>query len=87
MRGSGRGVGAASAGGAVRRGWTAQGRTELGRRRIGVEQRAAELQVHCERHEVLLHDLVQVALDPAVVRVGSHDEPLAGRAELGDLGA
>jgi hypothetical protein len=36
---------------------------------------------------VLLHALVQVTLDPAAVGIGSQNEPLAGRAELGDLGA
>ena len=36
---------------------------------------------------MLLHALVQVALDPAAVGIGGQDEPLPGRAQLRDLEA
>jgi hypothetical protein len=36
---------------------------------------------------VLLGAVVQVALDPAAVGIGSENEPRPGRAQLGDLGA
>jgi hypothetical protein len=49
-------------------------------RRIGVQQSSGELQVGRERDQVLLHALMQVALDPATVGVSGQEEPLSGRA-------
>jgi hypothetical protein len=43
------------------------------------------LEVDRERHELLLHARVQVALDPAAVRIGGQDQPFSRRAQLLDL--
>ena len=48
--------------------------------RVGVHLHARELEVDGERHEMLLHAPVQLALDRAAVGVGREDEPLARRA-------
>ena len=48
---------------------------------------ARELQVDGERDQVLLHAVVEVALDAAAVGIGGQDEPLPGRAQLLDLEA
>jgi hypothetical protein len=46
-----------------------------------------ELEVDRERDQVLLRTVVEVALDPAAVCIGSQDQPLPGRAQLLDLEA
>ncbi len=48
----------------------------LGRRGIGVRRLPSELQIDCERDEVLMHAIVQVTLDAAAVGIRGHDEPL-----------
>jgi hypothetical protein len=45
------------------------------------------LEVDRERHELLLHARVQVALDPAPVGIGGQDQPFSRRAQLLDLQA
>ena len=55
--------------------------------RVGVHLHARELEVDGERHEVLLHAPVQLALDRAALGVGREDEPLARRAQPCDLAA
>ena len=47
---------------------------------------SAELDLHRKRHELLLHALVQLALDPPAVFAGGDDEPPPGRAQVFDLG-
>ena len=54
---------------------------------IGVERGLRELEPHGERHQVLLHAAVQLALDPAAVGIGGADEPCPRRAQLGELRA
>ena len=57
------------------------------RSRVGVRQGPASCEVDRERDQLLLHAVVQVALDPPAVCVGRQDEPLPGRAQLRDLSA
>ena len=45
--------------------------------RVRVHLHARELEVDGERHEVLLHAPVQLALDRAALGVGRENEPLA----------
>ena len=52
---------------------------------VGVERGLRELEPHCERHQVLLHAAVQLALDPATVGIVGADEPCPRRAQLGEL--
>ena len=56
-------------------------------RRICVDQWVGELQLDRERDEVLLHVVVQVALDRASIGVGGKNEPYPGRAQLDNLRA
>jgi hypothetical protein len=55
--------------------------------RVGVDQPADVLQVDCEPDQALLSTIVQLALDPAPIGVGSEHEPLPRRSQLLDLGA
>ena len=55
--------------------------------RVGVDQPAGMLQVDREPDQVLLGTVVQLALDPAPVGIGSEHEPLPRRSQLLDLGA
>ena len=54
---------------------------------IGIQQIARELEVDRERDQVLLRTIVELALDPASVCIMGDGQPLAGRAQLFDLGA
>ena len=49
---------------------------------IGVGDLADEVHAHRERDEVLLRAVVQVALDPAALRVAGLDDAGARRAQL-----
>ena len=57
----------------------------LGRSRLGIDHAPRELQVDRERDQVLLHTLVQLALEPVADRVGGQDQSLARGAQLRDL--
>ena len=57
------------------------------RRRVRVHLHARELEVDRERHEMLLHAPVQLALDRAAVGVGRENEPLARCAQRRELAA
>lgn len=59
----------------------------LGGGRITVHQSAGELQVDGQGDEVLVHAIVEVALDRATIVVSGLDETLPGSAQVRDLAA
>ena len=58
--------------------------THEGNPRVAIDDRVRELQLHRQRHELLLHPVMEIALELAALFVLGGDEALAGRPELLD---